>query len=41
MDFPLLEDLRDAGGTDYIAFAVSFGQGLYNGMAGSFAKVKA
>lgn len=37
VDFPLLEDLRAEGGTDYIAFAVSFGPGLYNGMAGSFA----
>lgn len=37
MDFPLLEELRADGGTDYVAFAVSFGPGLYNGMAGSFA----
>ncbi|MBT6119574.1 MAG: hypothetical protein HOH66_17065, partial [Rhodospirillaceae bacterium] len=36
LDFPLLQELRDDGGTDYLAFSVAFGDGLYNGMAGSF-----
>lgn len=37
LDFPLLRQLSDDGGTDYLAFSAAFGEGLYNGMAGSFA----
>lgn len=37
LDFPVLPELRDSGGTDYLGFVVSFGAGMFDGMAGSWA----
>jgi adenylate cyclase len=36
VDFPLLEDLRAAGGTDYLGFAISFSKAGVDGIVGSW-----
>lgn len=36
LDFPILEDLRAEGGTDYFAYVVEFGEGRQDGIVGSW-----
>ncbi len=36
LDFPLLEELRDKGATDYLAFILPFGESKVTGVAGSW-----
>ncbi len=36
LDFPVLAEFRDAGGTDYLGFAIRFGGNEFDGMAGSW-----
>jgi adenylate cyclase len=38
LDFPILDDLREEGMTDYLAFASSFANGKGQGMLGSWAE---
>jgi adenylate cyclase len=37
LDFPILEELRAGGATDYFAFAIPFGSGGEDGLVGSWA----
>jgi adenylate cyclase len=36
IDFPVLEEFRDAGGTDYLAFLSAFGEGTNDGLISSW-----
>lgn len=36
LDFPLLKELSDQGGTDYFAFAIPFGKTTHEGLVGSW-----
>ena len=36
VDFPVLEEFRDQGATDYLAYLIRFGAGELNGMVGSW-----